>query len=470
MNIVLIVVDTLRYDYIAANGNDRVQTPNLDRLCAESWCFDRAFCGSFPTIPHRRDVMTGRSGRPFHAWRPLPHDALTLPWILAGRGYVTQLIHDTPHLVNGGHNFDWPFHAWTFVRGAEVDRPWIDDRDEWPDNWGLDPMFDALGDRPGRSAHLQTHLRANRDRRSEEDWNCARLFRTSSRFLKQNASRENLFLWVDCFDPHEPWDAPPEYVLRYDDTPGYDGRFDPRTFAGRSSPDLDDAARRRIAAYYAAKVTWMDRWLGELLDTLDSPPLRDKTAVVLTADHGTNVQDYGRFGKGMPVREPEGHVPLIVRTPERDAGRSSVLAAPQDVFATVLGLAGAPVPRETDAHDVLATARTGASAQRSLTLAGQPSLNAGGAACTAFNTEWCLVCAPRAEDSVLYRLGAREPVQDAHPDVVAAMHAAAIDELELRGADPRRLAQLRMGLPADANTGSRGPEGYYQYFFRAAER
>jgi len=41
---------------------------------------------------------------------------------------VTQLIHDTPHLVNGGHAYDTPFHFWTPIRGAEVDRPWITDK------------------------------------------------------------------------------------------------------------------------------------------------------------------------------------------------------------------------------------------------------------------------------------------------------------------------------------------------------
>ena len=119
MNIILIIIDTLRYDYVGANGNGRIQTPNMDRLAGESRCFDRAFCSSFPTIPHRTDVMTGQYGRPFNPWKPLAFDAPALPWLLAGAGYATQLIHDTPHLVNGGHNFDWPFHAWTFVRGAD---------------------------------------------------------------------------------------------------------------------------------------------------------------------------------------------------------------------------------------------------------------------------------------------------------------------------------------------------------------
>ena len=77
MNIVLLVIDTLRYDYIGANGNDWIRTPNLDALAAGSLVFDRAFAGSFPTIPHRTDVMTGRYGGPFHPWMPLRFDVVT---------------------------------------------------------------------------------------------------------------------------------------------------------------------------------------------------------------------------------------------------------------------------------------------------------------------------------------------------------------------------------------------------------
>lgn len=124
MNIIIIISDTLRYDHVGAHGNTWIKTPNMDRLAAESWVFDRNFAASYATIPHRTDVMTGRYGGPFHAWMPLRYDVMTLPRVLTDAGYCAQLINDTPHLINGGHNFDWPFNAWTFIRGAEVDRPW----------------------------------------------------------------------------------------------------------------------------------------------------------------------------------------------------------------------------------------------------------------------------------------------------------------------------------------------------------
>ncbi|UCC65695.1 MAG: sulfatase-like hydrolase/transferase, partial [Anaerolineae bacterium] len=54
MNVILVIIDTLRYDHIAANGRvSGLHTPNLDRLVARSWNYHRAFAASFPTIPHR---------------------------------------------------------------------------------------------------------------------------------------------------------------------------------------------------------------------------------------------------------------------------------------------------------------------------------------------------------------------------------------------------------------------------------
>ena len=144
MNIILCIFDTLRYDHIGFHGKVDIETPNMDRIASQAMVYDRAFSASYPTIPHRTDVITGKYGSPFHAWMPLPFSCPTLPRLLADEGYCTQLIHDTPHLVNGGHNFDYPFHPWTMVRGAEVDRPWIDNKSELPPNFRKEPLLEDI--------------------------------------------------------------------------------------------------------------------------------------------------------------------------------------------------------------------------------------------------------------------------------------------------------------------------------------
>ena len=477
MNIVLVIIDTLRYDYIGANGNDWMHTPNLDELAAESWVFDRSYTASYPTIPHRTDVMTGRHGGPFYPWRPLRFDALTMPETLAKAGYCTQLIHDTPHLVNGGHNFDWPFHAWTFIRGAEVDRPWIDCRPDLPANWRRDPLFDSAdwdviyGDRT-----IVTYARANRGRAQDEDWSTAKLFLTASEWLRENASRNRFFLWIDCFDPHEPWDAPPEFARMYDQAPGYDGRVDPRSFVVRNDPNLPDAAKARVKALYAAKVSWVDRWLGEFLMTMEETGLAKNTAVVLTADHGTNVGERSRFGKGYPVREQEGHIPLFIRVPGGGSGRNGIIVQPQDLFATIMGLAGLTVPGGLDSYDILSIARRGLEGPRKVALSGRGAdawaSDPDGVLFTVFDGEWCLELAARLEACNLTRLGSLENVAAGNQEAVKSLRRLALDEIERRGADPALMAWLKSNgegdFPQDCRfwDGWPGPAGYAQYFGR----
>jgi len=479
MNIILAIIDTLRYDYIGANGNEWVKTPNMDRFTESSWAFDLSFAASYPTIPHRTDVITGRYGAPFHAWKPLDLDVPTIPRALAEHGYCTQLIHDTPHLVNGGHRFDYPFHAWTFVRGAEVDRPWIDDSSEYLDNWYKDPLFDDYDDDLWPAGtNFRTYGRANRRRKSDEDWNCARLFLTGCKFLKDNASRDNFFLWLDCFDPHEPWDAPPEFVKLYDDDPDYDGRIDPRSFASavRNDPDLSEARRERLKVYYAAKVSWVDKWFGELMDVLERTGLAKNTAVVLTADHGTNVGERGKFGKGFPVREQEGRTPFVVRLPDGGSGRSGLFVQPRDVFATLMGIAGLAMPEGIDSHDVLKIAQEGGDDPRQVALSGRgvargarnrPPHNV---LYTVFDREWYLEHAARPEDSRLTRYGSLEDVAAENQGAVESLRAAGIEEMAHRGADPRFVEWLKNDgegeLPVEwmYSDAHPAPSGWVSYF------
>jgi len=450
MNIVVLVIDTLRYDHVGAHGNQWIKTPNLDRLAAESWVFDRAYAASYPTIPHRTDAMTGRYGSPFHPWLPLQHDLHTLPRALSDIGYATQLIHDTPHLVNGGHNFDWPFHAWTCVRGTEVDRPWITDRLDWPDNWKLDPIFDAVADPPDpkREPFWATYARANRKRHADEDWNAARLFLAAGEFLSDNAGRDDFFLWLDCFDPHEPWEAPPAYMKMYDDTPGYDGSIDPRIFTTHHA-DIPEALDKRIRAAYAAKVSWVDRWVGEFLDALERLGLKDRTSVLLTSDHGTNLGEWGVYGKTWPVREFEAHVPFFVRAPGAGSGRSDVIVQPQDLFATVMSIAGGDTPKDIESFDVLAAAQQESPTPRKFALSGcsldlwasEPERSL---VCR-FDGEWCLLAAPDPADSRLYRPGSQTDVAADNAALVERMRAEALDELARRGTDPELVEWFRSG-------------------------
>src|SRR5918911_63956 len=94
MNVVLVILDSLRKDHVGAYGNDWIKTPNLDSLAKESLRFTRPYPESLPTICARRAIHTGFRTFPFKAgpleqaetpaygWLPIPWDQRTLAEIL----------------------------------------------------------------------------------------------------------------------------------------------------------------------------------------------------------------------------------------------------------------------------------------------------------------------------------------------------------------------------------------------------
>src|SRR5919107_4282904 len=74
VNVVVLIVDSLRRDHVGAYGNDWINTPNLDALAKESLLFTRSYPESIPTIPARRAIHTGVRTWPFRDWHPVSDD------------------------------------------------------------------------------------------------------------------------------------------------------------------------------------------------------------------------------------------------------------------------------------------------------------------------------------------------------------------------------------------------------------
>ena len=125
MNIILIMSDTLRFDHLGCYGNDWIHTPYIDRFAQDAIVFDRAHCGSFPTVPCRNDVLTGRWTFTYKPWAPLGADETVLAEVLGEAGYLTALFVDTPHPFAPGFNYQRGFKAWELIRGQEhLERSW----------------------------------------------------------------------------------------------------------------------------------------------------------------------------------------------------------------------------------------------------------------------------------------------------------------------------------------------------------
>jgi arylsulfatase A-like enzyme len=509
MNVVLVVIDSLRYDYLAANRDDRVPagqrparggsapgvrqltdatsavggrawTPNFDRFAAEAVVFDNSYAASYPTIPHRTDLITGRYGAPFHPWLPLRYDAETLPQALAKHGYATQLIFDTPHLINGGHNFDYPFHAWHFERGNEVDRHWLDDRP-----CELPPAQHARYTRADGVFYptAMQYIRNNRRRTREEDWPSPRLFTAASRWLEDNRRRDNFFLWVDCFDPHEPWDPPAHYIELYaPDRPSTGDRNILFGWEGYAGKPLSTEEVARIRAHYAGEVTMVDHWFGRMLDRLEAVGLAERTAVVVTSDHGTNLGAHGLIQKEYPLWDQVAHTVLMVRlpakrAPDRRGGvRRRELIQPQDIFPTICELAGAPVPGTVQGHSFipLLSGKGDVAWPRKVVLSSRAYdlSRAEEPVITVQDRTWCLLDSPDAKKRLLYHKptdpAEEKDVARKHPRVVERLHRALVEELPRRGAPQALIDWFATGrkglLPPDYRFRDPSLSAYHLYW------
>jgi arylsulfatase A-like enzyme len=488
LNVILVVVDTLRYDFVGANGNNWIQTPNIDKIAAESWVFDRCFSASYPTIPHRSDVITGKCGESdqvFNPWMPLRYDVITFPQLLAKAGFRTQLICDTPHLINGGHNFDWPFHAWTFVRGAEVDPPWINDsKSKFPSNWRYNSLFDFIDKNQAPNWYI-SYARANYRRKKYEDWNVAKLFITASDWLNDNASRNNFFLWIDCFDPHEPWDAPPEFLLKYNKSMDYNGNIDPRSLNIQDLNKVPVESRLEVAKYikslYSAKVSWMDKWLGLFINTLEELGLTENTAVIFTSDHGTNLGEQFKIGKSIPVKEQEGHIPLFIKAPGYGIGRNDLFVQPQDLFTTILSLAGVKNSKQLlDSYNILDLAvneikRKDGPRQVAISGVSTTSCNSGWKwrepkqkVFTVFGKEYYSEFAVNPKDCSLTQYQTLENVASSHKTVIYDLRKAAITELSRRKISPKIIKWIKdEGKTRFPKIKFPGPKGYNFYWTKS---
>lgn len=451
-NIILLITDTYRYDNLLQRSAEMpVRTPQLDRFATEMAVEVHGFyTGSFPTIPHRTDIATGRIGWPHYGWQPIDQSGKNhVGRILGKAGYATQLLCDCPHLFPS--RFDQGFEAAFRLRGQEGDRPLLhlNDpiREVMPQSkTRLSPMY------RGRTL-ADLHAWTNRNPTYETEAFPSRTAETAVRWLEENCDAGPFFLWVDFFDPHEPWNAPEYMVRRYD--PTYKGAPMIHPNYGHSSAYTHEELRN-LRAHYAAEAELVDRWVGRVLQKVDDLELWDSSVVVVTSDHGMSLGEHARTGKSniqekdgrfWPLYPEIGHVPFLIAAPGLPRGVGlATFGQPCDFLPTVCDLAVAkPEPPEPfHGRSMAAALRDGAGKHREFAVSGCFARSADGRAPAKASTPFVVtekwgyapIGAEGAEE--LYDLtkdpAAAVNVAPAHGDVLRDMRGLLAQHLKEAGA------------------------------------
>lgn len=341
MNVIHTNADTFQRDHLGSYGNSWIHTPNLDRFAARSTVFDNAYTGPFPTVPNRHEVLTGRTLFTDHEWAPLPPHDVVLADILGQASYTCMRIADTPHIFQRGFHYDRGFTAWQWIRGQEDDRLHTD-----PKVVRLPAAPHKLRE-PERTA--KQYLRNVHRRHSEQEYFVAQTMTTAAEWLEPNVRDGPFFLYVDTFDPREPWDPPRSYVDLYD--VGYVGDEVTCPVYGYWKDFLDERDLQHCRALYCGDGSLVDRWVGKLLDTIEQIGLLETMAAFCTPDHGFYVDEHGIIGKSIivpgrgslpfPLHEEVVRLPLFAHVPGMPGGkRIAAFVQPVDLMPTYPELAG----------------------------------------------------------------------------------------------------------------------------------
>lgn len=359
-NLLLLMADQHRGDWMGCDGNRVLSTPNLDRLAGEGVRFTHAYSSTPTCTPARAALLTGmspwRHGMLGYA-RVAEKYPVELPRLLRDAGYYTFGIgkmHWSPQrTLHGFHNtlldesgraespgFRSDYRAWFASQAPNLD----------PDATGI-----GWNDYTAKAYALPEALHPTR-------WTAG----CAVRFIDTYSRPEPWFLKVSFARPHSPYDPPQRLWKRYEDadlpqarTGVWADKYRERNSARDDiwRGDVGAEAIRRARVGYSGSVTFIDEEIGRILDTLQKRRMLDETFIVYLSDHGDMTGDHWLWRKSYAY-EASARIPMIVRGP--GAGRGTVNETPveiRDVLPTLAAAAGVAVPEACDGRNVLTARR-----------------------------------------------------------------------------------------------------------------
>jgi arylsulfatase A-like enzyme len=305
MNVIVIVVDTLRADKLGCQGGWQELTPNIDAFAKEAVVFENAFSHAPWTLPSMASLYTSQlpvqhgAGGKLGKFKVLEPGASTLAEVFRRNGASTGAVTNVLFL---GQRFGM--------------------------TQGFDDVDEALGrdNRTGRRAGGTTEA--------------------AIQWIEENTPGR-FFLLVHYFDPHLTYDPPGKWRMRFaKDVPGGESFGTAKEMAAlrKGERELDEAQIPHLERLYNAEIAYTDFQVGRLLDELEKMGLSDDTLVILTSDHGEEFLDHGGFEHGHSLFNELLHVPLIVRIPGGGGSRVASVVRLIDVAPTICDLVGIDPP------------------------------------------------------------------------------------------------------------------------------
>jgi arylsulfatase A-like enzyme/Flp pilus assembly protein TadD len=276
--VLLITIDTLRWDRVSCYGARTVRTPAMDALAAQGTRFVNALAQVPITLPSHTVILTG-----------------TYPMYNGERHYTSPSLPASVGLVQEAfqrHGYDTAAFVSAYVLNS---------------TWGLNRGFQVYDDQ-FEPKQFETRNPANIARRAEDT--VGRLLAWFQARHMGGTTVPPFFVWLHLYDPHTPYDPPEPFRSRY---------------AGH---------------LYDGEVAYTDGQLQRVFDYLRKSGLYDRSLIVLLADHGESLGEHGEDEHSFFMYNSTLHVPLIFKLPRGEGAPRVVrrLVGTIDVAPTLLEL------------------------------------------------------------------------------------------------------------------------------------
>ena len=388
-NILFIMADQLRWDYLSCYGHPHLHTPNIDKLAERGVQFDRAYVQSPVCGPSRASCYTGRTVFSHGStWNtvPLPIGELTLGEYLAPVGVRTAVVGKTHMFADKEGMSRLGLNDETEI-GMIINQPGFEpyERDDGLhpskriiakniklryNDWlnelgyeGVNPWDDYANSAEGENGEVLSgwDLRHSNlpARVKEEHSETAYMTQRAMDFIEETGDTPWL-CHLSYIKPHWPYMAPAPYHNMYGDNTFLPAirkeseKDDPNPVFG-AFMDMDvsqsfsrDEVRNTVMPAYMGLIKQIDDHLGKLFAYLEESGKADETMIVFTSDHGDYLGDHW-MGEKELFHEVSVRVPLIIMDPRPEADatrgtRSDAFVEAIDLVPTFLEATGAPIP------------------------------------------------------------------------------------------------------------------------------
>ncbi|RKK05555.1 DUF4976 domain-containing protein [Pseudoroseomonas wenyumeiae] len=393
-NVLLIVVDQWRADFVPALGADFLKTPNLDRLCREGVTFRNHVTTAVPCGPARASLLTGlylMNHRAVQNTVPLDSRHMNLGKALRGIGYDPALIGYTTTTPDPRGTTDKDFRFTLLgdlmegFRSVGAFEPSMDGYFGWLAQKGFD-LPENREDIWLPEGEDSVPGATQRPSRIPAELSDTAYFTERALTYLKGKGEKPWFLHLGYWRPHPPFIAPAPFNTMYDpaEMPKlvrgptwqeeakqhplhsfYLNGISQGSFfhgAGGAASELDEATVAQMRATYAGMISEVDQALGEVFDYLDETDQWKNTLVIFTSDHGEQLGDHYLLGK-IGYHDESFRIPLVIKDPDAPDSAGQIedcFTESVDVLPTILDWLGGTPPRACDGRSMLPVVRDGA--------------------------------------------------------------------------------------------------------------